>query len=100
MTVSGNPPVSTGAAVLGETVHFRASDRCWAAAVVESGPSDTVQLYLFPLPPSFPMPSSPGTFVAHDGGTGNERWHRLDECGSAPARAPRRTRTVRKRRAD
>lgn len=82
--------------VVGQTVHYRFGSRCWAAAIVERGPSEAAQLYLFPLPPSFPMPQAPGTFVDHDGGTLDDSWHRLDECldGAPPrkARAPRRSR--------
>jgi hypothetical protein len=59
---------------------------------VDSAPEDSVQLYLLPLPPSFPMPSSPGTFVDHDAARGEETWHRMEECVAAP---PRRRRTRR-----
>lgn len=85
--------------VIGETVHLRDAGRCWAAAVVDRGPHETAQLYVFPLPPAMPMPSNPGTFVAHDGATADDTWHRLAECGEAAAivdvapasrRAPRR----------
>ena len=85
--------------LVGQTVHFRDRQRCWAAAIVESGLGDAVQLYLFPLPPSHPMPQAPGTFVRHDAGQTNETWHRLGECLQAqPAtHAPRRRR---RRKAD
>ncbi len=90
-TVEASPSL-----VVGETVHYRFGSRCWAAAIVERGPHEAAQLYLFPLPPSFPMPPGPGTFVEHDGGTRDESWHRLDEClDGAP---PRKARTRRSRR--
>lgn len=72
-------------------VHYRLREHCWAAAIVDSGPEDQAQLYLLPLPPSFPMPAAPGTFVDHDAGRGEETWHRLDEC-AAPAPKRRRSR--------
>lgn len=74
--------------VVGQTVHYRDRSRCWAAAIVERGPDDTAQLFVFPLPPSFPMPANPGTFVDHDGGTTDETWHRLDECGEIVSARP------------
>ena len=87
------PHATADAALLvGEMVHYRQRDHCWAAAIVDSGTGDDAQLYLLPLPPSFPMPSAPGTFVAHDGARAEDTWHRLGECGvSAPAKG-RRTR--------
>lgn len=79
--------------LVGQTVHYRARDRCWAAAIVESGSGDEVQLYLFPLPPSHPMPQAPGTFVRHDARKSRETWHRLAECADGPeSLAPRRRR--------
>lgn len=80
------------ATVLGETVHYRSANRCWAAAVVESGPADSAQLYLFPLPPTYPMPQAPGTFVQRNGGTEEETWHRLADCLNTEAPKRRRTR--------
>lgn len=66
--------------LVGQTVHYRDRHHCWAAAVVESGPKESAQLYLFPLPPNFPMPQAPGTFVPHDRDRQDESWHRLIEC--------------------
>jgi hypothetical protein len=66
--------------LVGQTVHYREGDHCWAAAIVESGPDEQAQLFLFPLPPSFPMPATPGTFVRHDAGRRDATWHRLGEC--------------------
>lgn len=84
--------------VVGETVHYRFGSRCWAAAIVERGPHEAAQLYLFPLPPSFPMPQGPGTFVDHAGGTLDESWHRLDECADgAPPRRAKATRRSRRK---
>lgn len=74
----------TTAGLVGETVHYRDRGRCWAAAVVERGPKETAQLYVFPLPPNLPMPQSPGTFVAHGREAGDGSWHRLSECPDAP----------------
>lgn len=84
--------------LVGEMVHYRQDDHCWAAAIVDSGPNESVQLYLMPLPPSFPMPSAPGTYVAHDGQRREDTWHRLEECGAAtrPERGPRRPRRPRR----
>jgi len=79
---TSHPTVDAGLLV-GEMVHYRQRDHCWAAAIVDSGPDETAQLYLFPLPPSFPMPAAPGTFVGHDGSRTDETWHRLDECVAA-----------------
>jgi hypothetical protein len=88
-TASPRPPADP-VLLVGEMVHYRQRDHCWAAAIVDSGPSETVQLYLLPLPPSFPMPSAPGTFVAHDGSRGEGSWHRLTEC--LPTGTPQRRR--------
>jgi hypothetical protein len=91
---TASPHASAAAALLvGEMVHYRQRDHCWAAAIVDSGPSETVQLYLLPLPPSFPMPSAPGTFVTHDATRGEDTWHRLSECvGPTGVEAPKRRR--------
>jgi hypothetical protein len=78
--------------LVGEMVHYRRGEHCWAAAIVDSAPKDSVQLYLLPLPPSFPMPSSPGTFIDHDASRREETWHRLEECRVGAARPRRRTR--------
>ncbi len=94
-TPSAVPPDSA-ALLVGETVHYRDHDRCWAAAIVDAAPDDTAQLYLFPLPPSVPMAANPGTFVGHDGGTTNETWHRLDECGAVTGRPAGRRRRRRR----
>lgn len=91
------PQASTDAALLvGEMVHYRRREHCWAAAIVDSGPKGSAQLYLLPLPPSFPMPAAPGTYVEHDGGRAEETWHRLDECAavSRPKRRRRRRKTT------
>jgi hypothetical protein len=97
MTTASTTPTTDGAGLLvGETVHYRDHDRCWAAAVVDAAPDDAAQLYVFPLPPTVPMTANPGTFVGHDGGTTNETWHRLDECGTATDRPSRRTRRRRR----
>ncbi|HET8777330.1 MAG TPA: hypothetical protein VFN76_06680 [Candidatus Limnocylindria bacterium] len=82
--------------LVGQTVHYRDGRRCWAAAIVGSGPNETAQLYLFPLPPNVPMPQAPGTYVPHDGGTQEASWHRMVECLDAPA--PWRPRAKRRRR--
>jgi len=78
--------------LVGQTVHYRDRDRCWAAAIVESAPGEAVQLYLFPLPPSHPMPQAPGTFLHHDALQADETWHRLGECLNGGAPPPRRRR--------
>lgn len=79
--------------LVGEMVHYRVEQQCWAAAIVGSGPEESAQLFLLPLPPSFPMPSAPGTFVRHGAERDDETWHRLTECGVAkPARTKRRAR--------
>lgn len=75
--------------LIGETVHFRAVDRCWAAAIVEAGPHETAQLFVFPLPPAYAMPSVPGTFLPHHADGQDTSWHRLDECDRAPKRSTR-----------
>ena len=85
--------------LVGQTVHYRERERCWAAAIVESGPGDAVQLYLFPLPPSHPMPQAPGIFVRHDAAQTNETWHRLGECLEGQPAAPA-ARRRRRRKAD
>ena len=93
---TASPHYSADPALLvGEMVHYRQRDHCWAAAIVDSGPDDAVQLYLLPLPPSFPMPSAPGTFVAHDDRRGEDTWHRLTECAATttPPKRRRRRRT-------
>lgn len=88
------PPLTADAAALlvGEMVHYRQGEHCWAAAIVDSGPGESAQLYLLPLPPSFPMPSAPGTFVSHDEARAEDTWHRLGECGAMAAPKRRRTR--------
>jgi len=92
---TASPQTSAGPALLvGEMVHYRQGEHCWAAAIVDSGPGDDAQLYLLPLPPSFPMPAAPGTYVAHDLARADETWHRLDECISVP---PRRRRSRRRK---
>lgn len=88
----------THAGLVGETVHYRDRGRCWAAAVVERGPNQTAQLYLFPLPPNLPMPQSPGTFVAHDREPADGSWHRLSECPDAAGPAQRQRAQRRGRR--
>ncbi|HVM24607.1 MAG TPA: hypothetical protein VM253_04350 [Candidatus Limnocylindrales bacterium] len=93
-TTTRPEPTADAALLVGEMVHYRHRDHCWAAAIVDSGPEQSAQLYLLPLPPSFPMPAAPGTFVNHDDGRGEDTWHRLDEC--AAATRPRRRRTRRK----
>lgn len=95
MATASPHPSADAALLVGEMVHYRQRDHCWAAAIVDSGPGEAVQVYLLPLPPSFPMPSAPGTFVAHDGGRGEDTWHRLTECATttAPKRRRRRRRT-------
>jgi hypothetical protein len=93
MTTAAHPDVPAhGSLLVGEMVHYRQGDHCWAAGIVDSAPEDSVQLYLLPLPPSFPMPSSPGTFVEHDASRGEETWHRLEECSAGASRRRRRTR--------
>ena len=93
MATATTPHTNADAPLLvGEMVHYRQRDHCWAAAIVDSGPNESVQIYLLPLPPSFPMPAAPGTFVDHDGGRGEETWHRLDECATAGSRKGRRAR--------
>jgi len=90
---TATPQPSTDAALLvGEMVHYRQREHCWAAAIVDSGPEESVQLFLLPLPPSFPMPAAPGTYVAHDGGRTEETWHRLTECPAAQRPKRRRGR--------
>ena len=90
---TASPHTTADAGLLvGEMVHYRQDDHCWAAAVVDSGPAESAQLYLLPLPPSFPMPSAPGTFVSHDRGRSEDSWHRLDECAAAAAPKRRRSR--------
>jgi hypothetical protein len=84
--------------LIGETVHYRASGRCWAAAIVEAGSNESAQLYLFPLPPAYAMPQAPGTFVTHDGGTKEASWHRFAECVDAPRRSARGSSRRSKRR--
>ncbi len=99
MTTTTHPAVHPSPSlVVGETVHYRFGGRCWAAAIVERGPQEAVQLFLFPLPPSFPMPQGPGTFIHHDGGPRDETWHRLDECvdGTPPRKGRARRRSPRK----
>ncbi|HSK93695.1 MAG TPA: hypothetical protein VLA76_06520 [Candidatus Angelobacter sp.] len=81
-------------------VHYRRGEHCWAAAIVDSGPDDSAQLYLLPLPPSFPMPAAPGTFVEHDATRAEETWHRLDECGARPPKRRRARRRASKPNAD
>jgi hypothetical protein len=78
------------APLVGEMVHYRHGEHCWAAAIVDSQADERAQLFLVPLPPNFPMPSAPGTYVEHDGGRTEDTWHRLDEC--ATASRPRRRR--------
>jgi hypothetical protein len=85
-------PTADASLLVGEMVHYRQRDHCWAAAIVDSGPNESAQLYLLPLPPSFPMPAAPGTFVDHDGGGAEETWHRLEECDAAGKRRRRRSR--------
>lgn len=92
MATASPRPSADPALLVGEMVHYRQRDHCWAAAIVDSGPRETAQLYLLPLPPSFPMPSAPGTFVAHDDGRGEDTWHRLTECGSIGSPKRRRGR--------
>jgi hypothetical protein len=82
-------PANAHSLLIGETVHYRAAGRCWAAAIVEPGADDSAQLYLFPLPPAYAMPQAPGTFVMHDGGTAEASWHRFAECVDAPKSAGR-----------
>jgi hypothetical protein len=98
MATARPPTQPTAHLLVGQTVHYRDGEHCWAAAIVESGPGENAQLYLFPLPPSFPMPPAPGTFVPHDGGKADETWHRLIECADRlrqPARRARRGRASR-----
>ena len=92
MTTAHAPAPAPSHLLIGETVHYRAGDRCWAAAIVESGPDESAQLFVFPLPPSFPMPASPGTFVDHGRDPNDETWHRLDECPDAESQPRRRSR--------
>ncbi|MBW3612693.1 MAG: hypothetical protein KY392_02395 [Chloroflexi bacterium] len=93
MATATTPQPAAGSALLvGEMVHYRQREHCWAAAIVDSGPRESAQLYLLPLPPSFPMPSAPGTFVEHDGGRSEETWHRLEECGARRETKRRRSR--------
>ena len=95
MATATTPQPTTGASLLvGEMVHYRQREHCWAAAIVDSGPGESAQLYLLPLPPSFPMPAAPGTFVEHDGNRAEETWHRLDEC--VTRREPKRRRSRRR----
>lgn len=95
MATATTPQPTAGAALLvGEMVHYRQREHCWAAAIVDSGPGESAQLYLLPLPPSFPMPAAPGTFVEHDGRRAEETWHRLEEC--VAAREPKRRRSRRR----
>ena len=90
MATAATPRPSAGASLLvGEMVHYRQREHCWAAAIVDSGPGESVQLYLLPLPPSYPMPAAPGTFVEHDVSRADETWHRLEECASAERRRRR-----------
>ena len=90
---TATPHATADAALLvGEMVHYRQREHCWAAAIVDSGPGESVQLYLLPLPPSFPMPAAPGTFVDHDGRRTEETWHRLEECASVERPKRRRSR--------
>ncbi|HET7646357.1 MAG TPA: hypothetical protein VFM03_07705 [Candidatus Limnocylindria bacterium] len=96
-TASTTSATDSAGLLVGETVHYRDHDRCWAAAVVDAAPGDTAQLYVFPLPPTVPMAANPGTFVGHDGGTTNETWHRLDECGTTTGRPSRRSRARRRK---
>jgi hypothetical protein len=96
-TASTTSATDSAGLLVGETVHYRDHDRCWAAAVVDAAPGDTAQLYVFPLPPTVPMAANPGTFVGHDGGTTNETWHRLDECGTTTERPSRRSRARRRK---
>jgi hypothetical protein len=98
MTTAIPPAASVPTPGIGETVHLRDAGRCWAAAIVDRGPAETAQLYVFPLPPSMPMPSNPGTFLEHDGGTTDDTWHRLAECGESPATPPEVERPRRSRR--
>lgn len=84
--------------LVGEMVHYRHRDHCWAAAIVDSGPGESAQLYVLPLPPSFPMPAAPGTYVEHDRGWTEETWHRLDECDAVSR--PKRRRSRRKMSGD
>jgi hypothetical protein len=93
-TATAPHPAAGGALLVGEMVHYRQREHCWAAAIVDSGPGDSAQLYLLPLPPSFPMPAAPGTFVEHDGSRGEETWHRLEEC--LTAERPKRRRSQRR----
>ena len=45
MTTASTTPTTDGAGLLvGETVHYRDHDRCWAAAVVDAAPADAAQL--------------------------------------------------------
>ena len=102
MSTATIPAISDPSLVIGETVHLRDAGRCWAAAIVDRGPQETAQLYVFPLPPSMPMVSNPGTFLEHDGGTADDTWHRIAECGesrAASADRPRPRRTGRRSRA-
>jgi hypothetical protein len=94
-TPTTRSPTDAGLLV-GEMVHYRQREHCWAAAIVDSGPGESAQLYLLPLPPSFPMPAAPGTFVEHDGARSEETWHRLDECAAAsrPRRRHNRRKTI------
>lgn len=99
MATATSPHASAdGALLVGEMVHYRTRDHCWAAAIVDSGPNASAQLYLLPLPPSFPMPAAPGTYVGHDSGRREETWHRLDECTTVDR--PRRRRSRRKAKGD
>jgi hypothetical protein len=92
-------PTRTGDApmLVGEMVHYRHREHCWAAAIVDSGPEESAQLYLLPLPPSFPMPAAPGTFVEHARDRAEDTWHRLEECRPSP---PKRRRTRRRTSTD
>lgn len=88
-TATAPGPTTDAALLVGEMVHYRQGDHCWAAAIVDSGPNESAQLYLLPLPPSFPMPAAPGTFIDHDRRRSEETWHRLDECAPPPKRKRR-----------
>ncbi len=95
-TATTPSPTADGALLVGQMVHYRRRDHCWAAAIVDSGPGESAQLYLLPLPPSFPMPAAPGTYVEHDGGRAEETWHRLGECAGGNGSKRRRPRRRRK----
>jgi hypothetical protein len=95
MATATTPHTSAdGALLVGEMVHYRQREHCWAAAIVDSGPGESAQLYLLPLPPTYPMPAAPGIFVEHDRARSEETWHRLDECGASER--PKRRRSRRK----